>query len=68
MAKGTTIVLYNSQTAGAIPLSANLSVGELAVNTADLKIYAKVANTGATSDISVISYGLDPIVAAIALG
>jgi hypothetical protein len=43
-------------------------VGELAINTADLKIYTKVANTGTASDISVISYGLDPIVAAIALG
>jgi hypothetical protein len=37
----TLIILYNSSTPGAVPLSANLSTGELAVNVADKIIYTK---------------------------
>jgi hypothetical protein len=36
-----TIITKNSQTASAVPLAASLSVGELAVNTADGKLYTE---------------------------
>lgn len=37
----TTILIKNNSTAGSVPVAGNLSVGELAVNTADRKIYTK---------------------------
>lgn len=37
----STIILKNSNTAGVIPLAANLSVGEIAVNTADAIFFTK---------------------------
>jgi len=37
----TPIQLYNSTTAGHVPLAANLLTGELAINTADGKLYFK---------------------------
>jgi hypothetical protein len=36
-----TIITKNSQTASAVPSAASLSVGELAVNTADGKLYTE---------------------------
>lgn len=37
----TTILIKNNSTAAAVPTAGQLSVGELAVNTADRKIYTK---------------------------
>jgi hypothetical protein len=37
----TPISLYFSSTAAAVPTSGNLVNGELALNTADMKLYAK---------------------------
>lgn len=42
----TPISLYYSSTASSVPLAANLANGELALNTADMKLYAK--NSGGT--------------------
>lgn len=47
----TAIVLYHSTTAAAVPLSANLSVGELAINVTDKIIYTK---NGAGAVISLV--------------
>ena len=60
----TPISLYYSTTASAVPLAANLANGELALNTADMKLYAKnssgvvtllAANSGATGTVSSVS-------------
>ena len=42
----TPIVIYNSSTTGNVPSSANLATGELAINTADGKLFYK--NSGGT--------------------
>ena len=42
----TPIVIYNSSTAGHVPSAANLATGELAINTADGKLFYK--NSGGT--------------------
>jgi hypothetical protein len=60
----TPISIYYSATASAVPLAANLTPGELALNTADGKLFYKnssgvvtlLANSGATS-VSSISFG-----------
>jgi TRAP-type C4-dicarboxylate transport system permease large subunit len=39
----TTIQIKSSETAGSVPLAAQLAVGELAVNLADAKIYSKTS-------------------------
>ena len=41
MARKTDIRLRRSNTAGAIPTNSNLSLGELAINTADGALYFK---------------------------
>ena len=46
-----TLLLKRSTTASAIPLAANLSLGELAVNTTDGKLYMKKGN-GTVVDIT----------------
>ena len=60
----TPIQLYYSTTALAVPLSANLLVGEFGVNVTDKKIYTKngggsviqiAASPGANSDITSLS-------------
>lgn len=45
-----TIIMYHTSTASAIPSALNLSVGELAVNIADKKIYTK-SNAGAITTL-----------------
>ena len=47
----STIIIKNSSTASAVPASGSLVAGELALNTADKKIYAK-DNTGAVTLMS----------------
>jgi hypothetical protein len=60
----TPIILYNSSTASQVPLAADLSQGELAVNVTDKKIYSKnslgavvqmAAAPGANADITSLS-------------
>ena len=60
----TPIIIYNSATASQVPLAANLSQGELAINVTDKKIYSKnsggtviqvAASPGANSDITSLS-------------
>ena len=60
----TPISLYYSATASNVPLAANLANGELALNTADMKLYAKnssgvvtllAASSGATGTVSTVS-------------
>ena len=38
-----TIILKNSSTASSVPLAGDLTAGELAINTADRKLYTKTA-------------------------
>lgn len=40
----TPMVVYHSETPGNVPAAANLNVGELAINIADLKVYTKNSN------------------------
>lgn len=40
----TPIQLYRSSTASAVPLAANLAAGELAINTADVALFAENAS------------------------
>ena len=60
----TPISLYYSTTASAVPLAANLANGELALNTADMKLYSKnsagvvtllASNAGAGGTVSSVS-------------
>lgn len=60
----TPISLYYSTTASAVPSSGNLVNGELALNTADMKLYAKnssgvvtllASNSGATGTVSSVA-------------
>jgi len=61
----TPISLYYSTTASAVPSAGNLANGELALNIADMKLYAKngsgvvtlLASNAATSGVSTISFG-----------
>jgi len=61
----TPISLYYSTTASAVPTAGNLANGELALNTADMKLYAKnssgvvtlLASNAATSGVSSFSAG-----------
>lgn len=61
----TPISLYYSATASAVPLAANLTAGELALNTADGKLYYKnssnvvtlLASNAATTNVSSITFG-----------
>lgn len=61
----TPISLYYSATASAVPLAANLTAGELALNTNDGKLYYKnsggtvtlLASNAATTNVSSISFG-----------
>jgi len=61
----TPISLYYSSTASAVPLAANLVAGELALNTADGKLYYKnssnvvtlLASNAATTNVSSITFG-----------
>jgi len=61
----TPISLYYSTTASSVPLAGNLANGELALNTADMKLYAKnssgvvtlLASNAATSGVSSLSFG-----------
>jgi hypothetical protein len=49
MAKGNTIILYNSGVPGDIPNVANLAFGEIAINYTDALIYFKNANSAIVS-------------------
>jgi hypothetical protein len=60
----TPISLYYSATASAVPISGNLANGELGLNIADMKLYAKnsagtvtllASNTGATATVSSVA-------------
>jgi hypothetical protein len=60
----TPISLYYSPTSSAVPLAANLANGELALNTADMKLYAKnssgvvtllASTTGASGTVQTVS-------------
>ena len=60
----TPISLYYSTTASAVPLAANLANGELALNTADMKLYSKnssgvvtllASNAGASGTVSSVA-------------
>lgn len=61
----TPIKLYRSATASNVPLAANLAAGELAINTADGKLYYKdsggtvqlLASKAATTNVASISFG-----------
>ena len=61
----TPISLYYSTTASAIPTSGNLANGELGLNIADMKLYAKnssgvvtlLASNAATGGVSTVSFG-----------
>jgi hypothetical protein len=57
----TPIQLYSSSTASAVPVAGNLSTAELALNTADMKLYAKnssgvvtllASNAGASGSVT----------------
>lgn len=60
----TPISLYYSSTASSVPLAANLTDGELALNTNDMKLYAKnssgvvtllASNAGASGSVTTVS-------------
>jgi hypothetical protein len=60
----TPISLYYSATASAVPIAGNLTDGELALNTADMKLYAKnssgavtllASNSGASGSVTTVS-------------
>ena len=60
----TPISLYYSTTASAVPLAANLANGEVALNTADMKLYAKnssgvvtllASNAGASGSVTSVA-------------
>lgn len=61
----TPISLYYSTTAAAVPTSGNLVAGELALNTADMKLYAKnssgvvtlLASNSSSTNVSSITFG-----------
>jgi len=61
----TPISLYYSTTAAAVPTSGNLVAGELALNTADMKLYAKnssgvvtlLASNTTTTNVASITFG-----------
>jgi hypothetical protein len=61
----TPISLYYSTTASAVPTSGNLANGELGLNIADMKLYAKnssgvvtlLASSSATTAVNTISFG-----------
>ena len=53
MARNTNIKLRRSATAGAIPTTSNLDLGELALNTYDGKLYAKTTEGSASEVIQV---------------
>ena len=61
----TPISLYYSTTASAVPTAGNLANGELALNTADMKLYAKnssgvvtlLASNAATTGVDSLSFG-----------
>jgi len=61
----TPISLYYSTTASAVPSAGNLVAGELALNTADMKLYAKnsagvvtlLASNAATTGVDSLSFG-----------
>lgn len=61
----TPISLYYSTTAAAVPTSGNLVAGELALNTADMKLYAKnssgvvtlLASNSSSTNVASITFG-----------
>ena len=61
----TPISLYYSATAAAVPTSGNLVAGELGLNTADMKLYAKnssgvvtlLASNATTTNVASITFG-----------
>ena len=53
MARNTNIKLRRSATAGAIPTTSNLDLGELALNTYDGKLYAKTTEGSASEVVQV---------------
>jgi len=61
----TPISLYYSPTAAAVPIAGNLVAGELALNTADEKLYFKnsagtvklLASNAATTPVTTITFG-----------
>ena len=53
MARKTNIQLRRSATAGSIPTTSNLDLGELAINTYDGKIYAKTTEGSLNSIVQV---------------
>ncbi|MGY8865794.1 MAG: hypothetical protein ACKVJK_09195, partial [Methylophagaceae bacterium] len=55
----TLIKLRRSAVAGRIPTTAQLSLGELAINTADGKIYIKQYDAGANTE-SIVEFSADP--------
>lgn len=63
-----TIITKHSTTVGAVPLVSNLEVGELAVNTADAKLFTKhsdgsiVSLTPDAADLSAINQDIKPAV------
>ena len=56
----TLIKLRRSAVAGRIPTTAQLSLGELAINTADGKIYIKQYDAGANTE-SIVEFSADPL-------
>jgi hypothetical protein len=60
----STIIIKNSSTASAVPSAGSLVAGELAINTADKKIYAK-DNTGAVTLMSSATMVADASASAI---
>lgn len=70
----TTIKLKSSSTASAVPSLSNLSLRELAINTADGKLYVRKGNGSGSDTIidiggsSVIDATNDALALAIALG
>tara|TARA_B100000902_G_scaffold374208_1_gene402980 strand:- start:1582 stop:1800 length:219 start_codon:yes stop_codon:yes gene_type:complete len=70
----TTIKLKSSSTASAVPSLNNLSLRELAINTADGKLYVRKGNGSASDTIidiggnSVVDATNDALALAIALG
>ena len=53
MARKTDIRLRRSATAGAIPTTSNLNLGELALNTYDGKLYAKTTEGSLDSVVQI---------------
>jgi hypothetical protein len=70
----TTIKLKSSSTASAVPSLSNLSLRELAINTADGKLYVRKGNGSGSDTIidiggsSVVDATNDALALAIALG